>query len=158
MIIPTSNKKIKIGDIVTTIKKIKRNYFTIFYGHDFVVKDLNDSYRRCTLKDLETDLIIDDVYMDDVTLKMTLEDASDIYNYDQEVLDYTRYIGSSCPHTREGYSDRDEYTYCDNKDLNYYGCVASLKCAKYLKDDDVKKCKSLVKHLRKEKINNLKTK
>jgi len=155
MIIPTSNMKVNIGNIVTSTKVIDREYCMIYPGHNFVVVDIDESYRRLTLQDMESELIFSNIYFDSITLRVNMDQAKYKYTYDKEVRENNIFISKNCPHTYDGYDGRDIYTKCGNKELNYYECSPRLECAKYIDNEKVKASKVLVKHLRKNKIDNI---
>lgn len=155
MIIPISNIKIQVGDIVVFTELLEENYYKIFPGHEFRVLEIDRTYRRFKLKDLESDFILDNVYENNITLKVNMAKARYKYTFDREVLENLSFISRECPHTYEGYDDREIFTRCGNKELNYYNCSVRLECAKYLDKDIIKSNKILVKHLRRNKINNL---
>ena len=156
MIIPTSEKDINIGDKVITTKIIYGDYYIIPCGHEFIVKDYNKDYNYYILKDLKSDLIIDKIYENYITLKTSINDARNEFIYKKEVENYKKYIQNECINKENIYEDRDTYIGCKIQKSYGYECTPVLKCVKYLSDKQIKKNKYLVKHLRKHKINNLK--
>lgn len=157
MIIPITEQEIKKGDIVINIRSIEEKFFIIPPGHEFKIINCDKKYGYYVGIDLVENFEIK-LYTNCITKKIDLKTAEKEFIFKKETIEYKKYIETECPYTRKKYDyhDRDSYIACSLKVGQYCGyCNPELSCAKYLTQDQIKKSKELVKHLRFNKISEL---
>lgn len=150
MIVPTSNKKIEIGDIIILIEKINGPYFIIYPGHEFEVIDKNDY--GFILKDPDSGITISHIQTNQIVYKISIEDAAIEYKERTEINECINFIKENCSNKSHGYDHYDKYDSCKLlKCFNNY-CSPKIECSKYISSEDIKKCKVLKKRLRSFKL------
>lgn len=149
MIIPLSNKKLQVGDIVVTKHDINYIWYIIKAGHEFQIIGNDKKYGGYIILDLENNIEINKITDHDITLKIDFESAKNEYYINIETKKYKEYIVANCPNRTDDYFDRVVYDECS---LTNCICEPNLKCTKYLTVDQINKNVILLKYLRSDKI------
>jgi len=155
MIIPISTQDINIGDKVINTKEIDCIYFLIPPGHEFIITNYDKNYNQYTGVDTINNIECK-LSKRNTTKKVNIKTAKKEYILRKETLEYTNFISGNCPKKSFGYDDREQYNKCKLKKSYNDQCYPSLECAKYISKEDINKSKTLLKHLRKRKLTNLK--